>query len=218
VERPAKNTQPVDALPRYLEGINIGLGLRRIGGSPGLYRDLLLKFRDSNVAVIQEIRAALEADDLELATRLAHTLTGVAGNLGVNDLALAAKDLELGITSDGVEVAPVLLESARSHLDKTISALSVIQREDRSHTTAGPVDWDQVQETLVRLRDALGNYDTKARDLIGQLSGQLSDEVFTEPLKAIEVVVDNFEFEMALDHLVELEELVSSTAQNPAQS
>jgi hypothetical protein len=32
------------------------------------------------------------------------------------------------------------------------------------------------------------------------------------------VVVDNFEFEMALDHLVELEELVSSTAQNPAQS
>jgi hypothetical protein len=30
------------------------------------------------------------------------------------------------------------------------------------------------------------------------------------------VVVDNFEFKMALDHLVELEELVSSTLQNPA--
>jgi CheY-like chemotaxis protein len=218
VEKQVNRVGLADKLPPYLEGINIGLGLRRIGGSPSLYRDLLIKFRDSNARVIQEIRAALEAEDLELAIRLAHTLTGVAGNLGANELALAAKDLELGITSDGSGVAPVLLESTQSHLDQVISALSVIQREGRSHTTAGPVSWDQVQETLVRLRDALENYDTNARDLIGQLSGQLTDESFAEPLKAIEVVVDNFEFEMALDHLVELEELVSSTSQNPAQS
>jgi two-component system sensor histidine kinase/response regulator len=218
MEKQATNAELEDKLPRYVDGVNMELGLRRTGGSPRLYRDLLLKFRDSNAEVIQEIRAALQGNGLELAIRLAHTLTGVAGNLGANDLALAAKDLELGITSDGAEVAPILLESTQSHLDKVISALSVIQREDRPHTTAGPINWDQAQETLVQLRDSLGNYDTKALDLISQLSGQLSDEIFAEPLQAIAVVVDSYEFEMALDHLVELEELVSSTSQNPAQS
>ena len=207
VEAQDDHAAPTADLPHHLEGVDIALGLQRIGGNPALYRDLLLKFRNGNATVITDIRAAL-IDDLELASRLAHTLAGVAGNLGINDLALAAKDLELGIRRDGSDVATVLLESTGSHLHQVISALSVINTQELPQAEAAPVDWGHVQNTLVELRDSLGNYDARARDFISDLSGQLTNDVFAEPLKSIETVVDNYEFGVALDHLVELEALV----------
>ena len=194
-------------LPHSLQGIDIALGLQRIGGNPALFRDLLIKFRDSNATFMADIRTAL-VDDLELASRLAHTLAGVAGNLGANDLALAAKDLELGIRRDGFDVAALLLDSVESYLDEVIPALSVINEVECTQTDAAPVDWAQVQNTLVELRDSLGNYDTRAGALVSDLSGQLTNDVFAQPLKSIEIVVDNYDFASALDHLVELEALV----------
>ena len=140
---------------------------------------------------------------------MVHTIKGVAGNIGANDLALAARDLEIGISEDGAGVAPVLLESTQSNLDQVVSALSQIKGEERSQAAAGPVNWEQVQENLVQLRSLLEDSDTEASDLINLLFGQLRDGKTTESLKAIEMVVDNYEFEMALDHLEELEELVS---------
>jgi CheY-like chemotaxis protein/anti-sigma regulatory factor (Ser/Thr protein kinase) len=210
---PVYDKQPKQAeseadLPHQLAGVNMQLGLRRIGGNPRLFRDLLLKFRNSQARVIKEIRAALEEGDMELAARLVHTLKGVAGNIGANDLALAAKDLEIGITSDGPDVAPVLLESTQSHLDQVVSALSVVKGNDRSQAAAGPVNWELVHENLVQLRSLLEDSDTEASDVINELFGQLTDATFKESLKAVELVVDSYDFEMALDHLVELEELV----------
>jgi hypothetical protein len=84
----------------------------------------------------------------------------------------------------------------------------VINEVDSIQTDGAPVDWAQVQNTLVDLRDSLGNYDTRARTFVSDLSGQLTNDVFAEPLKSIEVVVDNYDFASALDHLVELEALV----------
>jgi two-component system sensor histidine kinase/response regulator len=145
---------------------------------------------------------------LELASRLAHTLAGVAGNLGANDLALLAKDLELGIRRDGSDVAAPLLDCVESQLLELLSALSEIDEVERSQTGTAAVDWGQVQDTLVELRDSLGNYDARARVFVSDLSGQLTNDVFAQPLKSIEVVVDNYDFASALDHLVELEALV----------
>jgi hypothetical protein len=116
--------------------------------------------------------------------------------------------LEAGISSDGVDVAPVLLESTQSHLDQVVSALSVIKSENRSQTEGGPVDWQQVRDNLVQLRNLLEDSDTEASDVLNDLFGQLTEEVFIEPLKAVELVVDSYDFDMALDHLEELESLV----------
>jgi CheY-like chemotaxis protein len=216
-EQQPSEAQPEANLPEELAGINIRLGLQRTGGNPRLYRDLLITFRNSQARVVTEIRTALE-EDLELAVRLAHTLCGVSGNLGADVLARAAKDLETEIRIAGAQVAPVILESTQSHLDQVMSALSVIKGEDQSRAAAGPTDWAQAHESLVQLRGMLENYDTAAIDLISQLFGQLSDSIFTEPLSAIEMVVNSFDFEMALDHLVELEELVKVNQANPTQA
>ena len=69
-------------------------GLAKVGGNRKLYRKLLSKFRRNHTSVADDIKNALEKDDLETATRLAHTIKGLAGNIGAQELHLAAVDLE----------------------------------------------------------------------------------------------------------------------------
>ncbi len=53
-------------------------GLRRVGGNNTLYVKLLRQFAVEQADTVERIRTALAAHDVEAATRLAHTLKGVA--------------------------------------------------------------------------------------------------------------------------------------------
>ncbi|MBW1945339.1 MAG: response regulator, partial [Deltaproteobacteria bacterium] len=85
-----KVEEPLPVLP----GIQFEKGLARLGGNRDLFEKLLLQFRDSHRDTVMEIKTALEADDKELAARLAHTVKGVAANLGGEDLSSSAGALE----------------------------------------------------------------------------------------------------------------------------
>ena len=198
-----------ELLPAGLTGIDLQLGLQRVGGNPELYRNLLIKFRDDQFNVTNDIGAALAAGDAGRAARLAHNLTGVSGNLGATDLALAAKDLETGIRRDGIACEPALLESTTGQLDLLVKSLSAITQDAAPQVVSGPVDWGQVGATLTQLRGSLENYDAQALELIKQLSGELSDQAYSARLKEIEQVVDSYEFDIALEHLGELEALLA---------
>jgi two-component system sensor histidine kinase/response regulator len=176
-----------------------------------LFRDLLVKFRDDQCRVTEDIRAALENRDAELAARLAHNLTGVSGNLGINDLAKASKELETGLKTDGLEFPPVLLQSMQQQLDLVLSSLSLIEDVERSWAT-GPVAQEQVIENLDQLRGMIENYDIAASAVVKQLSGQLRDEAFAVPLSALEQAVDCFDFELAQERLSALDVLVRHQA------
>jgi hypothetical protein len=101
------------------------------------------------------------------------------------------------------------LESTTGQLDLLVESLSAIAQEAAPQVVSGPVDWQQVGVTLTQLRGALENYDARARDLIKQLSKELSDQAYSARLKAIEQVVDNYEFDIALEQLGELEALLA---------
>jgi two-component system sensor histidine kinase/response regulator len=77
-----------------IDGLDTTDGLRRIGGNNTLYVKLLRQFADQQGDAVGQIRAALAANDVESATRLAHTLKGVAGNLGAGEVQHAAAAVE----------------------------------------------------------------------------------------------------------------------------
>jgi PAS domain S-box-containing protein len=83
---------PPDVPP--VDGLDSASGLRRVGGNAKLYVKLLRQFGKQQADAVGEIRAALAANDVESATRLAHTLKGVAGNLGAGDVQDAAAAVE----------------------------------------------------------------------------------------------------------------------------
>ena len=80
-----------------LEGLDSALGLRRTGGKVGLYLSLLRKFIEGHRAADRQIADALAQGDDWTAGRIAHTLKGVAGNLGATDVQHAAGLLEAAL-------------------------------------------------------------------------------------------------------------------------
>jgi two-component system sensor histidine kinase/response regulator len=83
---------PADLPP--IDGLDCSAGLRRVGGNYKLYMRLLREFASQQADAVEQIRAALAAEDAERATRLAHTLKGVAGNLGAGPVQAAAAAVE----------------------------------------------------------------------------------------------------------------------------
>jgi two-component system sensor histidine kinase/response regulator len=109
--------------------------LRRVRGNQTLYVNLLRQFASEQADAVGQIRAALTTGDLESATRLAHTLKGVAGNIGAG----------------GVQNAAAVVESLlreRSPADATSQALALLS--------------DVLEPFLARLRAALETSTTAA--------------------------------------------------------
>ena len=80
-----------------IEGIDTVSGIKRVGGNKSLYSKLLIKFFEEYPKADTNIEDALEQGDRELAQRLAHTVKGVAGNIGANNLQEVAGHVETAI-------------------------------------------------------------------------------------------------------------------------
>ena len=77
-----------------IDGLDNADGLRRVGGNQKLYMKLLREFASQQADAVEQIRAALATNDTESATRVAHTLKGVAGSLGAGPVQTAAAAVE----------------------------------------------------------------------------------------------------------------------------
>src|SRR5262249_55302730 len=66
----------------------------RVAGNRKLYLKLLRQFTEQQGPAVTQISAALDQGDRGLAERLAHTLKGVAGNIGAKEIQVAAGTLE----------------------------------------------------------------------------------------------------------------------------
>jgi len=77
-----------------LDGFDMDMALLRVSGNRQMLERFLRLFRDRNVGALDEIKAALARADWPTARRLAHTLKGSAGTVGLVALQTAAAHLE----------------------------------------------------------------------------------------------------------------------------
>ena len=96
---PAVSAQ-ADAVP-VVEGLDTADGLMRVAGNKNLYLKLLRQFVASEQDAPSRIRERLASQDRATAERMAHTIKGVAGNLGAGAVQSAAADLERAV-SEGI--------------------------------------------------------------------------------------------------------------------
>ena len=84
---------PQEALPS-IAGLDTNDGLSRVGGNRKLYVKILRQFAEQQGPALDQVADALAKGDHALAERLAHTLKGVAGNVGAAGVQSAAAALE----------------------------------------------------------------------------------------------------------------------------
>jgi signal transduction histidine kinase/CheY-like chemotaxis protein len=147
-------------------------GLIRVGGNQNLYLKLLRQFEEQQADVPEQIGSALSAKDLALAERLAHTLKGVAGNIGAKSVQTAAGALEK-LIRDRAESQEI--EVARAHLD---AILASVVSDLRNTLTAGggtlrrsdiiepAPDPTQSREAIQQLSSLLAQFDPGAADFL----------------------------------------------------
>ncbi|MBT3219551.1 MAG: PAS domain S-box protein [Proteobacteria bacterium] len=121
--------------PRELElapvsPLNVEVAVRRLAGNKKLYHRILFKFANSEAQVVEEIDAAIGSDDLELASRLAHTVKGVAGNLGAESLQEAAASLELALKKREMARITELMAPMSRELERVLQCISSLEKED----------------------------------------------------------------------------------------
>ena len=95
------------------EYINVTDALKRIGGSMDLYKRLLKSFTGGDH--IDPIEEALSTGAMEEASRLIHTLKGVAANLSLVKLSSLAGELDHKV-KNGVEHSETFAELKHAYL------------------------------------------------------------------------------------------------------
>ena len=107
-DRPSAGSRTGDVLT--IAGVDTADGLKRVGGNQKLYVKILRQFVHEQRAAPAQIAQALAAGDIALAERLAHTLKGVAGNIGAVGIQSRAAILERQIRESAIADA---IEDAR---------------------------------------------------------------------------------------------------------
>jgi len=154
-----------------IPGLDTKDGLSRVAGNQKLYLKLLRQFVEQQGPAVAQITDALSKGDTALAERLAHTLKGVAGNIGAKPVQLAADVLEKAIrgrastaevNSAKQQVAGALdplVASLTSGLDSSVSP-------GTAPAQAAVVAPDKSREAAVQLARLLSEFDPGAADFV----------------------------------------------------
>jgi len=188
--------------PPELPGISIPSGLGRVGGNKPLYAKLLCKFREGQENAAAEIRTALESGDRETASRLAHTVKGVSGNLGAESLYRAAAELEKSIKEGKDRVDPFLTEFG-SRLKIVVDGIKVLEanlagQKEPGTSTGVSVDKEAVKILLQDMARLLESDLTEAMNRLEALRQHLAHSSAHEECRRLEKQVESFDTDGAL--------------------
>ncbi len=151
-----------------IDGLDMRAGLRRALGKPALYRSLLQKFVAGQTGTPTALADALAQGDAVTAERLAHTLKGVAANIGATELQQAAAQLEHALRAqlpphvvathlaDSNTLLLALLAALRAQLEP-VAAPQPVAQEPAAHSARSVV-----QQMLA----LLAQDDAEAADLL----------------------------------------------------
>jgi len=175
-----------------------------------LYESLLRKFVSNFAQLPEEFREKLEQDDLESASRMAHTLRGSAGNIGAKKLQDLAAALELQVysSSDQGALEPKF-EAVVIQLNEVLQALGNLPSEmPKKFISPASSNLGRVVDELLEMTKAS---DMAATDYVAKLESVASSSAFAETIRRVIDEIEQFDFESASRTLEVLSQELQAT-------
>jgi signal transduction histidine kinase/CheY-like chemotaxis protein/HPt (histidine-containing phosphotransfer) domain-containing protein len=197
-----------------IAGIHMSDGLKRVAGNKRLYRDLLMQFAAKQGNAAAEISAAIASGDIKLAERIAHTVKGVAGNIGIAEVQSSAQKLEKAIREGHDSVSSLLHEfgaSLSTQADAIRRALHEETPAKPEKVRTSPVNGEAASDAISRLRSFLEASDGAAEEAFRSLQTLVEGAIEKPQLDALGASINDFDFEAAL---VKLDEIAKICARN----
>ncbi len=211
-EHSAKTVFPSDIqndiqLP-VIDGIDMVAGLARVGGKKDVYLRLLGKFATNYTGFQSSLSEMYHNGNIDGAAALLHTLAGVAGNIGIEDLFIDARELSVILKDLTLPANDVLEKTLNDRLDALMTnvnfeiakielALNRMQKLN-SEVTVAP-DNLQIHKSMEKLFQLLSDADSEAGEYCEEilLRQQVSEEL-REKLESANRFIDNFDFDNAI--------------------
>ncbi|MDR5171082.1 response regulator [Methylobacillus flagellatus] len=181
-----------------IEGFNVPEALRRVAGNQELYRRLLRQFIQSQQGVPDQIRNALQEERRPDAVRLAHTLKGVAANLGAQALSDAAAGLEQALV-ENADTGPALAR-LESDLASAVAAVARVlgQQAAGAGSSSVHVTQQEGQVLLLRLTQYLEARDASVQDFLADQAQALRAMLTAQQYDKLVELVGFYQFDAAL--------------------
>ena len=207
--------QPEAELP-VVAGLKMAEAMRRVGGNATLMRKLLDRFVETQFDAMQRIVAAIENNQLETAIREAHTLKGLAGNIGAGGLADSAARVEHLLSLGSHDGLPQALAACTLALDELVPKI-VLAMQSRSNVpepgnaVAAPVDRAYLEAGLRELSQLLQQDDAQAVKHLDGIGPVLVAAGQAEHARQLKRMLGQYDFEGALAQLGEVADALELT-------
>ncbi|WP_172820649.1 ABC transporter substrate-binding protein [Cognaticolwellia beringensis] len=192
------NKNSTITMPEF-DGIDRESGLAIAQNDHELYQRLLLKFKDNYADAMAPIEAAYASNNFAAIEQLAHTLKGVAGNIGAKQLYELCQELESNAALQAIK--PDMLTQCQLELSRTQQALAALK-----HPEPTDVDFNisTCKNLIAQLKVDVENYDVAAIDTIHALLSMTQQQTYHQQLKNIMAKVEVYEFDDAAKQLKEI--------------
>jgi two-component system sensor histidine kinase/response regulator len=182
-----------------LDGIDIKAGLAIAQNNQALYLRLLLKFKANYVNAITPISTAFSNHNFAHIELLAHTLKGVAGNIGATALYALCQQLENNAVQR--DIKPLLLTQCQDELSRIKLALAPL-----AHQKPADINFNMsaCKALMTQLIIDVEHCDVAAIDSIHTLLAMSQQQSYHQALKDIRAKIEVYEFDDAAELLKEI--------------
>ena len=210
VEEPPPSKESHE-LPGELPGINMSEGLENVGGKKRFFKKLLLEFYEDYRTAAGDMMQALMNGQTEYVHRRAHTIKGVAGTIGAEDLMKNASALERAFISDTKEDRRALLVELTKSLNEVLKSIGVMfapiyqhHEEEPGPGDGGNIEMEKVRPLMAELMSLLQEGDAGSEECFGALRDKINVAGFSEYVDKLQKQIDGYDFEDARQTLVRL--------------
>jgi CheY-like chemotaxis protein len=215
-----KRPEAIDAEqpPERLDGIEVAEGLERLGLGWESFKKLLQQYAEANDSIVADLRHALDTHDKALIGRLAHSLAGSGGSLGMTDLRDTAKTLENAAASgEEPERWSAMFEELLAEYERVKASIaSLSDGNGAPHPAPDPgteAAYDPAP-VLAALDELSGFIDEMApKDcaaIVEKLSGPGLPDHLRSDIERIGKQITNYDFDAAQDTLAAAVEKIRS--------
>jgi two-component system sensor histidine kinase/response regulator len=184
-----------------LATIDSAMGLRHVAGNTALYLQLLERFRSSQRSAAAEIRAEFDAGHYPAAGKRAHTLRGVAGNIGARELQALAQAVEQGLRMDGADPGQLAMriDALGAALGQVFESLDVYFASPAALVEA-PQAADpggSAESALAHLQVLLGEFSGETNDYFDSVRARLAKAIDGPTFERLAAHLSRYEFDEA---------------------
>ena len=188
--------------------LDLTQAMRRMGGNTKLMRKLIDRFGQTQNDAIARIQSAIDRQDLETATREAHTVKGLAGNIGASQLLALAGIVEGLLRHGPMDELPAALMDMAQELDLILGQIASAMGSSTAAadpTTAAllVVDRAVLASDLQELAALLADDDSRAAKVADSIAEKLRAVGQGVASMQLQRRIAKYEFEEALDTLKE---------------